>query len=62
MLTEYLREACGGDVTLFAKMLPDYPPFAKRFVCDNGILPATPPSSIEGGDREAAVPTGCRLM
>ena len=41
MLTEYLRGACNGDEALFAKMLPDYPPFAKRFVRDNGILPAT---------------------
>jgi 4-hydroxyacetophenone monooxygenase len=41
MLTEYLQEACGDDKELFAKMLPDYPPFSKRFVRDNGILPAT---------------------
>jgi 4-hydroxyacetophenone monooxygenase len=41
LLTEYLRAACGDDEALFEKMLPDYPPFSKRFVRDNGILPAT---------------------
>lgn len=41
MLTEYLEEATGGDAELLAKMTPDYPPFSKRFVRDNGILPAT---------------------
>ena len=41
MLTAYLAEACAGDQALFEKMLPDYPPFAKRFVRDDGLLPAT---------------------
>ncbi len=41
MLCEYLQEATGGDADLLAKMTPDYPPFSKRFVRDNGILPAT---------------------
>ena len=41
MLTEYLKEATGGDADLLAKMTPAYPPFSKRFVRDNGILPRT---------------------
>ena len=41
MLTEYLREATGGDEELLEKMTPHYPPFSKRFVRDNGILPRT---------------------
>jgi 4-hydroxyacetophenone monooxygenase len=41
LLTGYLRECCGGDEALFAKMLPDYPPCSKRFVRDNGLWPAT---------------------
>ncbi len=41
LLTEYLKEATGGDAELLEKMTPDYPPFSKRFVRDNGILPRT---------------------
>jgi len=41
MLTLYLKEQCGDDEALFRKMVPDYPPLSKRFVRDNGILPAT---------------------
>ena len=41
MLVEYLKEATGGDAELLEKMTPNYPPFSKRFVRDNGILPAT---------------------
>jgi len=41
MLTEYLKGATGGDAELLEKMTPNYPPFSKRFVRDNGILPAT---------------------
>ena len=41
LLTEYLREQCADTEGLFEKMLPDYPPFAKRFVRDSGIWPAT---------------------
>ncbi|MEZ4290770.1 MAG: hypothetical protein R3E53_09665 [Myxococcota bacterium] len=33
-------EACAGDQALFEKTF-DYPPFAKRFVWDDGLLPAT---------------------
>lgn len=41
MLTEYLKGATDGDAELLEKMTPNYPPFSKRFVRDNGILPAT---------------------
>jgi 4-hydroxyacetophenone monooxygenase len=41
MLTDYIREQCGEDSALFEKMVPDYPPCSKRFVRDNGLLPAT---------------------
>ena len=41
MLVEYLKEATGCDAELLEKMTPNYPPFSKRFVRDNGILPAT---------------------
>ncbi|MEM9175063.1 MAG: NAD(P)/FAD-dependent oxidoreductase [Myxococcota bacterium] len=41
MLLEYLKEATGGDDALLEKMTPGYPPFSKRFVRDNGILPRT---------------------
>jgi len=41
MLTEYLKAATGGDADLLEKMTPHYPPFSKRFVRDNGILPRT---------------------
>lgn len=40
-LTQYLKEQCAGDDELFQKMLPDYPPLAKRFVRDNGAWPQT---------------------
>jgi 4-hydroxyacetophenone monooxygenase len=35
-LTAGLREQTGGDETLFQKLLPDYPPFGKRPLIDNG--------------------------
>ena len=41
MLCGYLKEATGGDADLLEKMTPHYPPFSKRFVRDNGILPRT---------------------
>jgi 4-hydroxyacetophenone monooxygenase len=36
MLTEYLRMTC-PDEHLFEKIVPDYPPIAKRILRDNGI-------------------------
>ena len=41
LLLGYLKEATGGDNILLEKMTPAYPPFSKRFVRDNGILPRT---------------------
>jgi len=35
-LTAGLREQTGGDEALFQKLLPDYPPFGKRPLIDNG--------------------------
>ncbi|MBK5288432.1 MAG: NAD(P)/FAD-dependent oxidoreductase [Acidimicrobiia bacterium] len=40
VFTEYYK-AQFPDPDLFAKLLPDYPPFAKRFVRDNGIWART---------------------
>ncbi|MEA2673732.1 MAG: 4-hydroxyacetophenone monooxygenase [Chloroflexota bacterium] len=39
-LSEYIRQQVGDDPELLAKCLPDYPPFAKRFVVDNGWFDA----------------------
>jgi 4-hydroxyacetophenone monooxygenase len=36
LLVAWLEQLCEGDGELFAKVLPDYPPFAKRFVVDDG--------------------------
>ena len=36
MFTDYMREQIGGDEQLLAKCLPDYPPFGKRILIDNG--------------------------
>jgi 4-hydroxyacetophenone monooxygenase len=32
----YIREQVHGDLNLFEKVVPDYPPFAKRMLLDNG--------------------------
>ncbi|MBM3675900.1 MAG: NAD(P)/FAD-dependent oxidoreductase [Actinobacteria bacterium] len=40
MFTLYLQ-AVVADPELYRKMLPTYPPMAKRIVLDNGIVPAT---------------------
>jgi 4-hydroxyacetophenone monooxygenase len=39
MLTAYLEGAFAERPDLLAKMIPSYPPVAKRVVVDNGILP-----------------------
>ncbi|MCA9510653.1 MAG: NAD(P)/FAD-dependent oxidoreductase [Myxococcota bacterium] len=36
-----LRAQCGGDDDLYRKLAPSYPPFAKRFVRDDGWLVST---------------------
>jgi 4-hydroxyacetophenone monooxygenase len=41
MLTGYLHEQFGGDRDLLAKVVPAYPPIAKRVIRDNGIWAAT---------------------
>ena len=38
LLTLWLRAMTDGDPELFAKVLPDYPPFSKRFTVDDGAL------------------------
>ncbi|GLW99390.1 NAD(P)/FAD-dependent oxidoreductase [Microtetraspora sp. NBRC 16547] len=40
-LTAYLTDQAGGDEELFAKILPDYPPGAKRIIRDDGTWVAT---------------------
>ncbi len=63
MLTEYLAEQCGDDKDLLEKMTPDYPPFSKRFVRDNGILPATYQRdhvSLDTAGIERITPSGIR--
>ena len=35
-ITRYIEEALGHDAELIAKALPDYPPFGKRILVDNG--------------------------
>lgn len=35
-LTEYIERELNGDAELIAKALPDYPPFGKRILVDNG--------------------------
>jgi 4-hydroxyacetophenone monooxygenase len=36
LLTEYIQRELGGRDDLLAKCVPDYPPFAKRMLLDNG--------------------------
>jgi 4-hydroxyacetophenone monooxygenase len=36
MFTDYIRNELGGDEAMLAKCLPDYPPFGKRILIDNG--------------------------
>jgi 4-hydroxyacetophenone monooxygenase len=36
MFTDYIRREIGGDEEMLAKCLPDYPPFGKRILIDNG--------------------------
>lgn len=41
MLTAYLQEEFAGRPDLLEHVVPDYPPFAKRFIRDNGAWAAT---------------------
>jgi 4-hydroxyacetophenone monooxygenase len=41
MLGQYIEEQFGRDPELLAKVLPQYPPIAKRVVRDNGVWAAT---------------------
>ncbi len=41
MLTEYLKAAFADRPDLVEKVIPGYPPAAKRIVLDNGVWPAT---------------------
>ncbi|MBK5222909.1 MAG: NAD(P)/FAD-dependent oxidoreductase [Acidimicrobiia bacterium] len=40
-LTGYLNQQFGDDPELLAKVVPQYPPFAKRFILDDGTWAAT---------------------
>ncbi|MFN0030413.1 MAG: hypothetical protein ACKV2O_24935 [Acidimicrobiales bacterium] len=40
MLTEYIEGQLSAKPELIDKMLPDYPPYAKRMVVDNGWFKA----------------------
>lgn len=46
-LTGYIQDQVGDDAELLAKTMPDYPPFAKRFVVDNGWFDALKRDSVE---------------
>jgi 4-hydroxyacetophenone monooxygenase len=41
LLTAYLESELAGSPELLASAVPDYPPFAKRFIRDNGIWART---------------------
>ena len=41
VLTDYLANEFADRPDLFAKVVPDYPPFAKRFIRDNGVWAKT---------------------
>lgn len=64
MLTAYYDVAF-TDPELRAKVLPTYPPAAKRVVLDNGTYPATlqrPNVTLETTDIERITPTGVRTV
>ena len=61
LLVEYLRAEFGDRPDLFAKVVPDYPPGAKRMVRDNGIWARTlkrPNVELAAGAVARITPTG----
>ena len=46
-LTAYVTAELGGDVELISKVLPSYPPFAKRMLADNGWFSTLVKSHVE---------------
>ena len=46
-MTEYMRSALGDRVDLIDKCLPDYPPFGKRILLDNGWFRALLQPNVE---------------
>jgi 4-hydroxyacetophenone monooxygenase len=63
LLVEWLKLMTDGDPELFEKVLPDYPPFAKRFVVDDGSLLLTyrqPHVHLETAPIERIEPGGVR--
>ncbi|MCZ4497560.1 MAG: hypothetical protein JWQ74_113 [Marmoricola sp.] len=46
-LTEYIRTKVGHDEELYAKLLPDYAPLARRLVVDNGWYDALLRDNVE---------------
>lgn len=45
--TQYIHDELGGDPELLAKCLPDYPPFGKRILLDNGWWQALRRDNVE---------------
>jgi 4-hydroxyacetophenone monooxygenase len=63
LLVEWLRLLTDGDPELFEQVLPDYPPFSKRFVVDDGAYISTlrqPHVSLETTPIERIEPGGVR--
>jgi len=46
-MSAYIAEQVGDDAELLAKVTPTYPPFAKRFVVDNGWFEALKRDDVE---------------
>lgn len=63
LLEMWFQFMTDGDPDLFAKVVPDYPPFAKRFVVDDGAYLTTlrqPHVHLETTAIEAIEPSGIR--
>jgi 4-hydroxyacetophenone monooxygenase len=63
LLTMFLQMMTDGDPELFEKVVPDYPPFSKRFVVDDGGLLLTyrqPHVNLETSDILGIEATGVR--
>ena len=63
LLMMWLQVMTDGDPELFAKVTPDYPPFSKRFIVDDGALLMTyrlPHVHLQTTGIERIEPTGVR--
>ncbi|GAD49815.1 putative flavin-containing monooxygenase [Caenibius tardaugens NBRC 16725] len=63
MLTGYIRQETGGDEELIAKLVPDYAPFSRRPVVDNGWYRALTRDNVElvCGSVARLVPEGLEM-